>query len=44
MIEVNKKELNREMEEIGCCDKLDSAVLEEWRNEIAIYGRRMFYN
>jgi hypothetical protein len=44
LIDLNEQELKKEIEEMECGDKIESAVLEEWRNEIAACGRRMFCN
>lgn len=42
MIESNDKELKNEMNAIGCLDQLESGDLENWKEAIAICGKRMY--
>jgi hypothetical protein len=42
MMESNEEELKNEMNAIGCHDQLESGELENWKEAIAICGKRMY--
>lgn len=39
---MNKDELEREVGEVNCANKLESGILEKWTEEIVKCGKRMF--